>query len=108
MGIPVHEEIAQHNAVVNTNCIRCLACKNACPNGTLSYRWGVNVISITRRIEWLIPRQGNYGWYCDFFSYLLWINCCVLHPKVAGEFSDISWRCMGVMPGYFHYEILRA
>lgn len=101
MGIPVHEEIAQHNAVVNTNCIRCLACKNACPNGTLSYRWGLNVISITRRIEWLIPRQGNYGWYCDFFLIFCGLIVAYYTQKWLGSFQTFLGAAWGLCLGIF-------
>lgn len=101
MGIPVHEEIAQHNAIVNTNCIRCLACKNACPNGTLSYRWGLNVISITRRIEWLIPRKGNYSWYCDFLLIFCGLITAYYTQKWLGSFQTFlgtAWGlCLGIL-----------
>ncbi|MFN3532273.1 MAG: tetratricopeptide repeat protein [Candidatus Brocadia sp.] len=101
MGIPVHEEIAQHGAVVNTNCIRCLACKDACPNGTLSYRWGLNVISITRRIKSLIPRQGNYGLYCEFLLIFCGLITAYYTQKWLGSFQTFlgaAWGlCLGIL-----------
>lgn len=101
MGIQVHEEIARHNAVVSTNCIRCLACKNACPNGTLSYRWWLNVISITRGIKWLIPREGNYGWYCEFLLIFCGLIAAYYTQKWLGSFQTFlgaAWGlCLGIL-----------
>ncbi len=101
MGIPVHEEIARHNAVVNTNCIRCLACKDACPNGTLNYRWGPNVVSLTRRIEWLIPRQGKYSWYCDFLLIFCGLVAAYYTQRLLGSFQTFlgaAWGlCLGIV-----------
>jgi polyferredoxin len=101
MGIQVHEEIAQYDAVVNTNCIRCLACKNVCPNGTLSYRRGINVISITHRIKWLIPRQSNYNWYCDLLLIFCGLVAAYYTQKWLGSFQTFlgaAWGlCLGIL-----------
>ncbi len=101
MGIPVHEEIAQHSAVVNANCIRCLACKSACPNKTLSYRWGLNVISITRGITWLIPWQGNYGRYYEFLLIFCGLLVAYYTQKWLGSFQTFlgaAWGlCLGII-----------
>lgn len=101
MGIRVHEEIARHNAVIHTNCIRCLACKNACPNGTLSYRWGLNVISITRRIKWLVPRDGRYGWNSEFVLIFCGLIVAYYTQKWLGSFQTFlgaAWGlCLGII-----------
>jgi tetratricopeptide (TPR) repeat protein len=106
MGIQVHQEIAQHNAVVNPNCIRCLACKNACQNNTLSYRWGLNAISITRRINWLVPRHGNYSWYCDFLLIFCGLITAYYTQKWLGSFQTFLGAAWGLCFGIFMINIL--
>jgi len=106
MGIQVHEEIAQHSAVVNTNCIRCLACKNACPNGTLCYRCGLNVISITRGIKWLIPQQGNYSWYCDFLLIFCGLVVAYYTQKWLGSFQTFLGAAWGLCFGILIIKLL--
>ncbi|NUO09537.1 MAG: 4Fe-4S binding protein [Candidatus Brocadia sp.] len=108
MGIRVHEEIAQHNAVVNTNCIRCLACKNSCTNGTLDYRWGLNVISITRRIRWLIPQQGNYSWYCDFLLIFCGLITAYYTQKWLGSFQTFLGAAWGLCFGVFMIRLMES
>ncbi len=106
MGIQVHQEIAQHNAVVNPNCIRCLACKNACQNNTLSYRWGLNAISITRRIKWLVPRHSDYSWYCDFLLIFCGLITAYYTQKWLGSFQTFLGAAWGLCFGIFIINIL--
>ena len=96
MGIRVHEEIAQYSVVVNTNCIRCLACTNACPNGTLSYRWSLNVISVTRRIQWLIPQQRDYNWYYEIMLIFCGLIVAYYTQRWLGSFQTFLGAAWGL------------
>lgn len=101
MGIRVHEEIAQYSAVVNTHCIRCFACKNACPNGILHYKWGVNAISITRRFKWLIPEKSDYTWYYELVLIFCGLVVAYYTQRRLGSFQTFlgaAWGlCFGVL-----------
>lgn len=106
MGIQVHDEIAQHAAVVNTNCIRCLACTNACQNGTLRYRWGFNVISITHRFRWLIPKTSGYFWYYDFLLVVCGLMVAYYTQKWLGSFQTFLGAAGGLCFGVFMIKLL--
>ncbi|MGD2110005.1 MAG: tetratricopeptide repeat protein, partial [Phycisphaerae bacterium] len=38
-GIRVHEEVAQHGLIVNSACLKCYECVQACPEEALSYKF---------------------------------------------------------------------
>src|SRR3989304_4542097 len=101
MGIRTHEEIARYGSVVNPNCIRCLACTNACPNGTLSCRWGLNVLSITRRFNWLLPQQWDYKRYHEFALVFCGLIGAYYTQKWLGSFQTFlgaaGGLCFGVL-----------
>jgi len=108
MGIRVHEEIAQYSAVVNANCIRCLACTNACPNGTLSYKWGLNAISITRRFKWLTPQQRNYNWYYEFMLIFGGLIVAYYTQKWLGSFQTFLGAAWGLCFGMLIVKFLES
>lgn len=108
MGIQVHEEIARYDAVVNTNCIRCLACTHVCPNGTLSYAWGSCVISITRRIKWLIPRQGYHNRYCELFLILCGLMVAYYTQKWLGSFQTFLGAAWGLCFGILVIKVIEG
>ncbi|MDR4509534.1 MAG: tetratricopeptide repeat protein [Candidatus Brocadiaceae bacterium] len=101
MGIPVQKEIAQHSAVTDANCIRCMSCKNACPNGTLSYTWGLNALSITRRFNWLIPQQSHYNWHYDFILIFCGLIFAYYTQKILGSFQTFLGAAGGMCYGIF-------
>jgi polyferredoxin len=39
-GVRVHEEVARHDMVVDTRCMKCMDCVNVCPKGALYYGFG--------------------------------------------------------------------
>lgn len=106
MGIQVHEEIAQHAAVVNTNCIRCFACTSACQNGTLRYRWGFNVISIAHRFKWLIPSSSGYFWYYDLLLVACGLMVAYYTQKWLGSFQTFLGAAWGLCFGVFMIKLL--
>ena len=101
MGIRVHEEIAQHGAVVHPNCIRCLACTNACQNGTIKYRWGLCVLLVTRQFKWLIPRYHGYNWYGEFILIFCGLIVAYYTQRWLGSFQTFlgaAWGlCFGIL-----------
>lgn len=106
MGIQVHEEIAQHAAVVNTNCIRCFACTNACQNGTLRYRWGLNVISTVHRFRWLIPGASGYLWYYDLLLVACGLTVAYYTQRWLGSFQTFLGAAWGLCFGIFMIKLL--
>lgn len=108
MGIQVHEEIARYNAVVNTHCIRCLACKNACPNSTLRYRLGLNAASITRRFNWLIPVNSNYNWYCEVILIFCGLIIAYYTQLWLGSFQTFLGAVWGLCFGVLIIRLLQG
>ncbi|MCF6148523.1 MAG: tetratricopeptide repeat protein [Candidatus Kuenenia sp.] len=106
MGIAVHQEIARHGAVVNANCIRCLSCKNACQNGTLSYKWGVNVLSMTRKFRWLIPEVSNYNLYTELVIIFCGIIAAFYTQKYFGSFQTFLGAAWGLCFAVIIFKIL--
>ena len=108
MGIQVHSEIAQYGAVVDTNCIRCLTCKDACPNGTLGYKWGPNVISITRKIKWLIPKKSNYCWYYELILIFCGLIVAYFTQMWLGSFQTFLGAAWGLCFGMLIIRLLKS
>ncbi|TVM00501.1 MAG: hypothetical protein CV087_14145 [Candidatus Brocadia sp. WS118] len=106
MGIQVHEEIAQHAAVVNTNCIRCFACTNACQNGTLRYRPGFNVISGAYRFRWLISGSSGYFWYYDLLLVACGLMVAYYTQKWLGSFQTFLGAAWGLCFGVSMIKLL--
>jgi len=99
MGISVHEEINTHNAVVNVNCIRCFACKSACPNGTLHFKRGPNVISLTGGIRWLIPRVSRYNMHYELLLLFPGLIAAFYTQKYLGSFQTFLGAVWGLCFG---------
>lgn len=108
MGIQVHEEIARYSAVVNPHCIRCLACKDACPNGILRYRWGTNAVSITRRFKWLIPERSDYTWYYEFVLVLCGLVTAYYTQRWLGSFQTFLGAAWGLCLGVLIIRLLQS
>ncbi|MBM4054904.1 MAG: tetratricopeptide repeat protein [Planctomycetes bacterium] len=96
MGITVHEEIAQHSAVVSASCIRCLSCKGACQNGTLDYKFGINALSVTRTFRWLIPKVSNYNIYAELILIFCGIITAFYTQKYLGSFQTFLGAAWGL------------
>jgi tetratricopeptide (TPR) repeat protein len=108
MGIQVHSEVAQYGTVVDTNCIRCLTCKDACPNGTLGYKWGSNVISITRKIKWLIPKKSNYCWYYELILIFCGLIVAYFTQMWLGSFQTFLGAAWGLCFGMLIIRLLES
>lgn len=51
-GVRVHEQVAQHGAVVDVNCVRSLDCVGACPSRALSFGRSAAGVNIKDRVRY--------------------------------------------------------
>jgi ferredoxin len=58
-GIPVHDQVRVHGAVVDPRCMKDLDCVGACPHDALGYAFGVPSLLLRRRAGEVMPVRAR-------------------------------------------------